>query len=85
MVRSLLAHKDKIFRVRIITRDPQSEKAQAVASLGAELVQADGLDSDQIVNAFANSWGAFINTNSDDEVSPRAKKPLSQNAHLEFQ
>lgn len=52
----------------MITRDPQSDKAKAIASLGAELVQADGFNSDEMTNALAGSWGLFINTNSDDEV-----------------
>ncbi|KAJ5158308.1 uncharacterized protein N7500_007959 [Penicillium coprophilum] len=68
VARSLLAHKDNVFHVRVITRDPQSEKAQAIALLGAELVQADGLNSVEMTNAFAGSWGVFINTNSDDEA-----------------
>ncbi|KAJ5715321.1 uncharacterized protein N7483_012502 [Penicillium malachiteum] len=67
VVRSLLAHKDRIFHVRVITRDTKSEKSQVIASLGAELVQAEGLNSVQVASAFADSWGAFINTNSDDE------------------
>ncbi|KAJ5493912.1 hypothetical protein N7463_009999 [Penicillium fimorum] len=69
VARSLLAHKDNIFHVRVVTRDTQSEKAQAIASLGAELVQADGFNSVEMANAFAGSWGVFINTNSDDEAS----------------
>nr|L0E2U6.1 RecName: Full=NmrA-like family domain-containing oxidoreductase phqG; AltName: Full=Paraherquamide biosynthesis cluster protein G [Penicillium fellutanum]AGA37274.1 negative regulator [Penicillium fellutanum] len=68
VARSLLAHKAKIFHVRVITRDPQSDKAKAIASLGAELVQADGFNLGEMTNAFAGSWGVFINTNSDDEA-----------------
>jgi hypothetical protein len=75
VARSLLAHKDKIFHVRVITRDPQSSKAKAIASLGVELVQADGLNSSEMTNAFAGSWGVFINTNSDDEVELQSKFP----------
>ncbi|KAJ5749528.1 hypothetical protein N7533_006556 [Penicillium manginii] len=36
VARSLLAHKDKIFHVRVVTRDPRSDKAKAIASLGAD-------------------------------------------------
>lgn len=68
MVRSLLAHKNKIFHIRVITRDPGTEKAKAIASLGAELVKADGLKLDEMTNALVGSWGLFVNTNSDDEV-----------------
>ncbi|KXG49077.1 uncharacterized protein PGRI_029470 [Penicillium griseofulvum] len=59
VARSLLAHKDNIFHVRVITRDPQSDKAQAIASLGAELVRADGMNPVEMANAFAGSWGAL--------------------------
>lgn len=77
MARSLLAHKDNIFHVRVITRDPQSDKAQAIASLGAELVRADGMNPVEMANAFAGSWGVFINTNSDDEAGSPSIFPCS--------
>lgn len=69
VVRSLLAHKDGIFHVRVITRDSSSDKARAILDIGAELVEANGFNHGQMVAAFAGSWGVFINTNSDDEVS----------------
>ncbi|MCC9077838.1 NmrA/HSCARG family protein [Litorilinea aerophila] len=40
------------WRVRAVTRDPQSEKAQALAALGAELVQADMDDPASLEAAF---------------------------------
>lgn len=67
VVRSLLQNKS--FKVRAITRDPSSKKAQEVASWGAEIVVADGWKKDQITAAFVGSWAAFVNTNSDDPVS----------------
>lgn len=39
-----------------------------MAALGAELVEADGFNREQMANAFQGAWGAFVNTNSDDEV-----------------
>lgn len=69
VARSLLAHKDGRFHVRVITRDPSSDRAKAIAADGASLVQADGFNREQMVAALAGSWGVFINTNSDDEVS----------------
>jgi uncharacterized protein YbjT (DUF2867 family) len=68
VVRSLLAHKDKAFHVRVITRDPTGTAAQELAGLGAELYQADGWNKEQTTAAFQGSWGAFINVNSDDSV-----------------
>ncbi|KAF3403484.1 NmrA-like family domain-containing protein [Penicillium rolfsii] len=75
VVRSLLSHKDKVFKVRVITRDPTSAKAQAISQLGAELVMADGWDRAQTTAAFHGSWGVFINTNSD---GPTGEDALEQ-------
>ncbi|KAJ5130688.1 uncharacterized protein N7515_006727 [Penicillium bovifimosum] len=66
VVQSLLAHKDKAFHVRVITRDPTGPVAQELAGLGAELYKADGFNKEQITAAFQESWGAFINVNSDE-------------------
>ncbi|RAH51238.1 NmrA/HSCARG family protein [Aspergillus brunneoviolaceus CBS 621.78] len=68
VARSLLAHKDGRFHVRVITRDPSSDRAKAIAADGASLVQADGFNREQMAAALAGSWGVFINTNSDDEA-----------------
>jgi uncharacterized protein YbjT (DUF2867 family) len=76
VARSLLAHKDGLFNVRVITRDPSSDKAKAILAEGVELVEANGFNHGQMVAAFAGSWGAFINTNSDDEVSDSYKSLL---------
>ncbi|PYH87687.1 NmrA-like family protein [Aspergillus ellipticus CBS 707.79] len=64
VVRSLVQNPN--FRVRAITRSPASKKAKELAALGAEVVQADGLNREALCKAFQNSWGAFINTNSED-------------------
>ncbi|RLL97457.1 hypothetical protein CFD26_102797 [Aspergillus turcosus] len=68
VVRSLLSHKDQLFHVRVITRDADGQPAQAMAALGAEVVEANGFDRGQMEKAFSGSWGVFINTNSDDEA-----------------
>jgi nucleoside-diphosphate-sugar epimerase len=68
VVQSLLQNKDHTFTVRGITRNPDSEKAKALAAQGVEVVKADGFNKDQMVEAFKDCWGAFINTNSDDTV-----------------
>lgn len=64
----MLLNKDKTFKVRVITRDPTSDKAQAFAKLGAEVVKADGFNKAEVKKAFEGSWGAFVNTNSNDKV-----------------
>ena len=77
VVRSLLQNHGQAFKVRVITRDSSSAKALAVAELGAELVQAENLNRGEMVAAFENSWGAFINSNSDDHVCTLYIPPLN--------
>ncbi|PYH85266.1 NmrA-like family protein [Aspergillus uvarum CBS 121591] len=64
VVRSLVQNPQ--FQVRAITRNPASTKAKELVALGAEVVQADGFNREQLAVAFAGSWGAFVNTNSED-------------------
>lgn len=66
VVRSLV--QNPTFHVRAITRNPSSSKAKELASLGAELVKADGFNRQELQHAFSGSWGAFVNTNSEDPV-----------------
>ena len=61
--------KNKAFHVRGITRNPESEKARELSGLGVEIVQADGWNKEQMLKAFKGSWGAFVNTNTEDPVS----------------
>jgi uncharacterized protein YbjT (DUF2867 family) len=68
VVKSLLRAPDS-FEVRAITRDPNSVAAQELSTLGANLVQADGSQSNQMTEAFQGSWAVFLNINSDDPVS----------------
>ncbi|PLN80794.1 NmrA family protein [Aspergillus taichungensis] len=63
VVRSLL--KNSAFRVRAITRKPGSEAAKALRELGAEIVQGNGWNKEDMVSAFSGSWGAYVNTDSD--------------------
>ncbi|PKS05823.1 hypothetical protein jhhlp_007652 [Lomentospora prolificans] len=63
---SLLGNKAGTFKVRIITRNPESDAAKALVEAGATVVKADGTDREQMLAAFKESWGAFINTNGDD-------------------
>ncbi|RDA95131.1 hypothetical protein CP533_1864 [Ophiocordyceps camponoti-saundersi (nom. inval.)] len=67
VARSLLQNKAD-FRVRAITRNPNSEASRALAEAGAEVVQADGFDGQQMRRAFQGCWGCFVNLNSDDPL-----------------
>jgi ABC-type amino acid transport substrate-binding protein len=51
------------YQVRAITRDPRSDKSKELASLGAEVVQANLNDSASLEKAFAGSHIIFATTN----------------------
>jgi uncharacterized protein YbjT (DUF2867 family) len=70
LVRAILADKQGKFTPRAITRNPRSDKAKALAALGAEVVQADIDDSASLVAAFQEAYGAFCVTNFWEHMSP---------------
>ncbi|RCI08455.1 hypothetical protein L249_8934 [Ophiocordyceps polyrhachis-furcata BCC 54312] len=67
VARSLLLNKSA-FHVRAITRNPNSEASRRLAEAGADVVQADGFDRQQMRRAFDGCWGCFVNLNSDDPL-----------------
>ena len=62
LVRAILADPSGEFSARAITRDPNSEKAQELAALGAEVVAGDVDDESSLERAFAGAHGAFCVT-----------------------
>ena len=68
VLRSLAANTSKQFVLRGTTRDPSSDSAQRISELSVEVIKADGWDKASMVAAFNGSWGAFVNTNSDDPI-----------------
>ncbi|KFY05461.1 hypothetical protein V492_08529 [Pseudogymnoascus sp. VKM F-4246] len=50
------------WKVRAITRDPSSPASQALATLGAEVVQADLTDISSLPAAFQDANSIFLNT-----------------------
>jgi len=50
--------------VKAMTRNPNGEKAQALAALGAEVVQGDLNDAASLQRAFAGAWGVFAVQNT---------------------
>jgi hypothetical protein len=56
------------FTVRALTRNPESEKAQELAKLGAEVVKADGFNDDSMKAALTGAWGFWLNTHHHDPV-----------------
>ncbi|MBP2472628.1 uncharacterized protein YbjT (DUF2867 family) [Crossiella equi] len=62
LVRAILADRESEFAVRAVTRNSGSAKAQALAELGAEVVQADINDAASLGKAFEGAYGAFLVT-----------------------
>lgn len=79
LAHAILADSDSEFRVRAITRNPKSDKARALADLGAEVVQADLDDVDSLTAAFDGCWGAFCVTNFWEHFSPEKEIEQAKN------
>lgn len=62
LVRSIQSDPSGGFLARVPTRDPNSAKAQALAALGAEVVQCDAYKPEDIRRALAGAYGAFFVT-----------------------
>jgi len=71
LVRAILNDPQCKYRARALTRDPASDKARALASLGAEVVGADLDDARSLKKAFAGAWGAYCVTNFWEHFSPQ--------------
>ncbi|WP_433018200.1 NmrA/HSCARG family protein [Kribbella sp. CA-294648] len=63
LVQAILADPEQRFAVRALTRSAQSEKAQALAAAGAEVVEADLDDEASLRAAFDGAHGAYVVTN----------------------
>ena len=70
LVRAIQADPSGEFQARAITRDPNSDKAKALAALGAEVVAGDLTDPASIERAFAGAYGAYGVTFFWDHFSP---------------
>jgi uncharacterized protein YbjT (DUF2867 family) len=62
LVRAILGDPNGGFTARAITRDVNSEKAKALAKLGAEVVAADVDDLESLKRAFQGAYGAYCVT-----------------------
>lgn len=74
LARAILADAEGDFAVRALTRNAGSEKAQALAARGAEVVEADMNDEEGLAKAFEGAYGAFLVTNFWDHMSPEQEK-----------
>lgn len=70
LVRAILNDKNSEFAVRAVTRNPASEKATALAKLGAEVVASDIDDPESVKRSLEGAYGAFFVTFFWEHFSP---------------
>lgn len=63
LARAIAADPSSGFVARAITRNPDSDKAKALAALGIEVVAADADKPETLGAALAGAYGAFVVTN----------------------
>ena len=80
LVRAILSDPTGTFAVRAITRDVTSEKALALAALGAEVVAANLDDAGSLEAAFSGAHGAFCVTNFWEHFSTETELAQAKNA-----
>lgn len=62
VARAILSDSNSAFAVRAVTRNPDSEKAKALAAMGAEVVVADIDDKASMKRALDGAYGAYFVT-----------------------
>ena len=62
LAHAILKDPNSEFAVRAITRDPNSDKAKALAQMGAEVVAADIDDTESMKRALEGAYGAYFVT-----------------------
>jgi len=76
LARAILADPQRRFRVRAVTRKPESAPARALVEAGVEIVAADFDDPASMRRAMEGAHGAFCVTNFWEHFSP--EKELAQ-------
>jgi uncharacterized protein YbjT (DUF2867 family) len=82
LVRAIAADTSGEFAARALTRNPGSDKARALQSLGVEVVAADVDDADSLARAFDGAYGAFCVTFFWDHLSPARELAEAKNMAL---
>jgi uncharacterized protein YbjT (DUF2867 family) len=80
LVRAILADTSGQFAARAITRNPNSDKAKALAAAGADVVAANVDDEASLTRAFSGAYGAFCVTFFWDHFS--AEKEVAEAGHM---
>ena len=76
LVRAIVNDPSSGFVARALTRDVNSDKAKALAKLGAEVAAADLDDVESLKRAYGGAYGTFCLTNFWEHFSP--EKELAQ-------
>jgi uncharacterized protein YbjT (DUF2867 family) len=79
LVRAIMEDTDDEFKARALTRNPDSEKARALAALGAEVVAADVDDLESLKAAFEGAYGAYCVTFYWEHFSPEKELEHARN------
>jgi uncharacterized protein YbjT (DUF2867 family) len=79
LVRAIAADPSGTFAARAITRDPSSEKAQALEGVAAEIVQADLDDRASLERVLQGAYGVFGVTNFWEHYSPEKEIEQARN------
>ncbi|MBN1917779.1 MAG: NmrA/HSCARG family protein [Verrucomicrobia bacterium] len=79
LVRAIMNDPTGGFTARAITRDPASDKARALAKLGAEVVRGDVADEESLERAFTGAYGAYCVTFYWEHFSPDKEKAHAVN------
>ena len=79
LVKAIMADKNGEFTARAITRDVNSDKAKALAALGAEVVAADIDNEESLKKAFAGAYGVYCVTFFWAHFSPEKEQANANN------
>jgi uncharacterized protein YbjT (DUF2867 family) len=79
LVRAIMADSGGPFTARALTRNPNSDKAKALAALGAEIVHADVDDASSLMRAFRGAHGAYCVTFFWEHMKPEKELAEARN------
>lgn len=79
LARAILNDPNSPFKLRAITRNPDSDKAKKLAAAGAEVVRADLDNVESLKAAFDGAYGAFCVTNFWEHFSPEKEIEQAEN------
>ncbi len=79
LARAILSDSSSKFAVRALTRNVNSDKAKALAKLGAEVVAANVDDPESLIHAFKGAYGAFCVSFFWEHFSPEKEQQHARN------